>query len=176
MNSDEYLRLKNVDELSKLDIKNIKIIFFDFDGVFTDNKVLVSENGQESVFCSRADGIGLKKLNNLGFKLFVISTEKNKVVKERCRKLNIECFNGVENKAIKIKEILSFNNLKKENALFLGNDINDIEAFKVVGLKITVFDRIKSIDPYIDFVTNKSGGNGAVREVCDKISDLRKTI
>ena len=149
------------------------MIFFDFDGVFTDNKVLVSENGEESVLCFRGDGIGLSQLFKNGFDLYVISSEVNPVVKrEDVEKLKINCLNSIENKGSIIKSILKSKLLKKENEKFLENDINDIQAFQNVSLTIGVNDRNPLIDDYISYVTHKSGGNGAVREVCDKIISL----
>jgi YrbI family 3-deoxy-D-manno-octulosonate 8-phosphate phosphatase len=166
------LEKKSINELTFSEIEKLKVIFFDFDGVFTDNKVLVSENGEESVFCFRGDGIGLSQLFKNGFDLYVISSEVNPVVKRRCEKLKINCLNSIENKGSIIKSILKSKLLKKENAAFLGNDINDIQAFQNVSLTIGVNDRNPLIDDYISYVTHKSGGNGAVREVCDKIISL----
>ena len=79
-------------------LSKVKLAIFDFDGVFTNNKVLVSENGVESVICCRSDGIGLSRLNKLGIKSYVISSETNAVVKVRCKKLKIPVIQGVENK------------------------------------------------------------------------------
>ena len=83
-------------EITFSEIEKIKVIFFDFDGVFTDNKVFVSENGQESVLCFRGDGIGLNELLKRGFDLYVISSEINPLVKKRCEKLKIKCLHSVE--------------------------------------------------------------------------------
>ena len=156
-----------LNQINLNDYKNIKVIFFDFDGVFTNNKVLLSEDNKESVICSRSDGIGLSLLRKNGFKLFVISTEKNVVVKLRCKKLNIDCFQGVANKAEIINDLLEEYNFEKEHSCFMGNDINDIPAFKSVNLRVGVFDRHPEIDKYIDYVTFNKGGDGAVRELCD---------
>ena len=163
-------------EIKDNNLKNIKVIFFDFDGVFTDNKVILSEDNKESVICSRLDGIGLSVLKKIGIKMFVISSEKNEVVKLRCKKLNLDCFHGVENKAKVIKNILDECKLKKENSCFIGNDVNDIPAFKSVQLRIGVFDRHPEIDNYIDFITLNKGGNGAVREFCDIFNNIRTDI
>ena len=163
---------KWISDITLSEIEKLKIIFFDFDGVFTDNKVLVSENGEESVFCHRGDGIGLNQLLERGFDLYVISSEINPLVKKRCEKLKINCIHSVENKGNIIKSILKSKFLKKENSAFLGNDINDIPAFQNASLTIGVNDRNPLIDDYISYLTHKSGGNGAVREVCDKIMSL----
>ena len=165
---------KSISELTYLEIKNLKVIFFDFDGVFTNNKVFISENGEESVVCYRGDGIGISELAKMGYDLYVLSSEINPLVKKRCEKLKIKCFNSVDNKGTLINEILKSKLLKKENAAFIGNDINDITAFQSVSLAIGVNDRNNLIDDYISYLTDESGGNGAVREVCDKIIALLK--
>ncbi len=165
-------KIKQISELTYSEIEKLKIIFFDFDGVFTNNKVIVSETGEESVVCYRGDGIGINQLIRLGYDLCVISSEINPLVKKRCKKLQIKCMHSVENKGILINQILKSKFLKKENAAFVGNDINDITAFQSVSLTIGVNDRNKLIDNYIGYLTDRNGGNGAVREICDKIVSL----
>ena len=155
-------------------IKSLKIAFFDFDGVFTDNLVSVSEEGVESVSCCRSDGIGLSRINSIGIKSFVISTEKNPVVQVRCKKLKISCFQGVDNKEIAILEICKKLKVSVEECLFLGNDINDITALKLVGLPIAVADAYPEILDYVIYKTKAKGGTGAVREICDIIFNFNK--
>ena len=153
----------------KQKIKQIDIIIFDFDGVFTDNHVYVDEFGNESVKCFRSDGIGISRLKKIGIKFFIVSTETNDVVKKRAKKLNIECYNGVENKEIIVKEISKKNSVDLSRICFVGNDINDIPALKIVGLPVGVKDSFNEIDEYLIIKTNNRGGFGAVRELCDLI-------
>ena len=89
-----------------LNVKDIDLIAFDFDGVLTDNKVLVDENGTESVFANRGDGLAISLLKDLGISIVVISTE-NEVVQKRCKKMKVDCYNGVENKLIQTKIFVS---------------------------------------------------------------------
>tara|TARA_B100000989_G_C19533044_1_gene471424 strand:- start:10379 stop:10873 length:495 start_codon:yes stop_codon:yes gene_type:complete len=158
----------------KSKLKNIKCIFLDFDGVFTDNHVYVNEDGTESVRCNRSDGIGIELLKKKKFLIYIISSEKNKVVSERAKKLKINCFRNVTDKGKKISELLKRNKLKKEDSLFLGNDINDLEAFKEVNIKVAVNDCHPSLDKIVNFKTKKNGGNGAVRELCDIMYSIKK--
>lgn len=153
----------------KQKIKQIDIIIFDFDGVFTDNHVYVDEFGNESVKCFRSDGIGISRLKKIGIKFFIVSTETNDVVKKRAKKLNIECYNGVENKEIIVKEISKKNSVDLSRICFVGNDVNDIPALKIVGLPVGVQDSFNEIDEYLIFKTKNKGGYGAVRELCDLI-------
>lgn len=156
--------------LSSIDtekLKSIEIVFFDFDGVFTDNYVYVSDQGHELIKSNRSDGLGLSRLNKLGIKSKIISSEKNNVVLLRAKKLKIDCINNVSNKGDEIKKICEEISINPKNAMFVGNDINDIPAFKVVGFSVGVADSFEEIYPYISFITKSKGGQGVVREICD---------
>lgn len=155
--------------LSSIFFSKIDLIVFDFDGVFTNNKVVVSEDGIESVVCSRLDGIGLQKLKDLSIPSIIISTETNKVVQERAKKMKIDCMQAIEDKETILKEYCSKNNYHLQNVIFVGNDINDLSALNIVGMPVVVNDCHEDlrINHYIQ--TQKNGGDGAVREVCDKI-------
>ena len=154
-------------QIDKEQLKNIKAIFFDFDGVFTDNKVTVSQDGIESVTCSRGDGMGIGLLSEIGIITHIISSETNPVVSERAKKLNIPCAQAVSNKAKVITEICKKYEINLSDTIFVGNDVNDLEAFSVVGISIAVIDSHEDIFDSVDFVTTKKGGDGAVREICD---------
>ena len=148
-------------------IKEIKVLCFDFDGVFTDNRVYVNENGEETVACYRSDGIGISNLVDSGIKVFVISTEKNPVVSKRCEKLRIKCFQGVNNKVETISRIADQLSLSLNQFAFVGNDINDLGALRSVGYSIAVADAFPEVLEVCDCICKKKGGFGAVREVCD---------
>lgn len=154
-------------------IKNIQIIFFDFDGVFTDDKVIINEQGIESIRCSRSDGIGLRQLEDIGVKTVILSSEVNNVVKIRANKLQIECFNGVKNK----KEFLLnyINNIYDiHNVAFLGNDINDNACLEIVGLPVVVKNANIECKKRAKIVLKRKGGDGAVRELCELIVNIKK--
>jgi YrbI family 3-deoxy-D-manno-octulosonate 8-phosphate phosphatase len=142
---------------------------FDFDGVFTDNTVIVSEQGIESVRCWRSDGLGLARLRAVGVEPFIVSTETNPVVAARADKLGIDCIHGVANKAECVVQLCSTKGVALENVAFVGNDINDICAFGVVGLSVAVADAYPEVLPHVDHRLTKAGGFGAVRELCDMI-------
>lgn len=160
----------NIDQLSK-----VCLIVFDFDGVFTDNTVYVRQDGVETVRCWRSDGLGLARLRSVGVQAHIISTETNPVVSARAQKLNLPCWQGVENKAAQI--LSNCNELKIDpcQTMFVGNDINDIQAFESIGIPVGVADAYPEIYPYIIYRTQKQGGYGAVREICDLVYNA-KTI
>ena len=152
-----------------LKISSIKAVIFDFDGVFTDNSVYVNEIGEETVRCSRSDGIGLRFLIELGIPIVVISSEVNSVVSARCRKLGIECEFGVSDKVKVATKWLKMQKVMKENTLFVCNDINDIPLMRVVGYSWCVQDAWPEVKRIADFELTLPGGYGAVREVCEII-------
>lgn len=155
-------------ELHRL-MSKLQAVVFDFDGVFTDNTVVVDQNGVESVRCWRSDGLGLARLRELGLKTLIISTEANPVVSVRAKKLKMDCIQGVADKAAAIAEWSASAGIPLSNIAFVGNDINDIPALKEVGLPIAVADAYEEISPFIKYRTSKPGGYGAVREICDLI-------
>jgi YrbI family 3-deoxy-D-manno-octulosonate 8-phosphate phosphatase len=152
-----------------MNFKEIECVVFDFDGVFTDNTVIVDQNGIESVRCWRSDGLGLDRLRTLSIKLLIISTEVNPVVSIRAKKLKMECLQGINDKSVAILEWTLTNNVELSKTAFVGNDINDIAAFKEVGFPIAVADCYHEVRPFVRFVLSRMGGFGAVRELCDLI-------
>ena len=148
-------------------IQKIRFIAFDFDGVFTDNMVYTFEDGSEAVMSSRFEGEGLQILRDLGIGMTVISAETNRVVAARCKKLKIPCIHGCDDKIAVLRDIVRREGLKMENVAYVGNDIRDIPCLKHAGLPIVVHDAHPAVIPYAKYQTIRSGGNGAVREICD---------
>lgn len=148
-------------------LSKVRLVVFDFDGVFTDNVVYVDESGKESVSSWRSDGIGLSRLRSVGIEAQIISTEVNPVVSMRARKLKVACKQGVDDKAATLVEYCREMSIDLARTAFVGNDINDIPAFKVVGLPIAVGDAYPEVFPHVIYRTARFGGRGAVREVCD---------
>jgi len=155
------------DTILKEAICKIRLIAFDFDGVFTDNMVYVFQDGSEAVCCNRSDGIGLQKLKNLGIETVIISTESNPVVSARARKLKIRCFQNCEDKRKALENIAQELGISLDEVAFVGNDINDQACLKQVGLPIVVHDAHSDVDSLARYQTKNPGGHGAVREICD---------
>ncbi len=153
--------------------RQIQLIVFDFDGVFTDNRVLVLQDGTEGVFCCRSDGFGLDAIRLLDIQLLVLSTEKNFVVSARCKKLNLPCIQGCDNKPEALKLETQKLGVPLSRVAYMGNDINDLESMKMVGLPVCVSDAYPDIIAASSYVTNAKGGYGAVREFCDFIADIK---
>lgn len=156
------------------DFSKVRLVGFDFDGVFTDNAVYVDQDGRESVRCSRSDGIGLKRLADIGVKTVVISTEPNDVVRLRCEKLRIRCFHGIHDKLDQLKQVMCEYNATPEQTVFIGNDINDLDVMNYVGFPVAVADAYPEVRSVAVYCTTRPGGYGAVRELCDMIYESLK--
>lgn len=147
----------------------IKLLVLDFDGVMTDNRVLVDQDGREAVFCHRGDGYGIGLLKKAGIEVVVISMEPNPVVAARCRKLNIECILNCDDKLKALQQIAIARGLKPQNIAFVGNDINDLKCLQWVSLPVAVADAEPEVLEEAVYVTKRPGGFGAVREVAKRI-------
>jgi YrbI family 3-deoxy-D-manno-octulosonate 8-phosphate phosphatase len=146
----------------------VKAVVFDFDGVMTNDKVTVDENGIESVVASRGDGLGISLLREYtSLSMLVISTETNEVVRRRCTKLNLDCMLGVRGKDAALREWLHGINVDPSECVYVGNDTNDIPAMEVVGCSAAPSDAHHSVLSQADMVLSKRGGEGAIRELAD---------
>jgi 3-deoxy-D-manno-octulosonate 8-phosphate phosphatase (KDO 8-P phosphatase) len=169
--------MKNKQRSDRSDLREItrkvRLVVFDFDGVFTNNLVLVLEDGTEAVLCNRSDGLGLQTLRDRGVALLVLSTEVNPVVTARCQKLRIPCFQGCDDKVKVLEEQAAGLHIPLDQIAFLGNDVNDMECLKKVGLSACVSDSHPAVLASCMYVTKLPGGAGAVREFCDFIAEAK---
>ncbi len=156
-------------------------LVFDFDGVFTDNKVYVNQDGEESVGCNRLDGLGLDiirkfmKEKNLDIDIFILSTEKNNVVSLRAKKLKLKCFYGINNKLLFLKDYIykKFQNSNaNEGLLYLGNDLNDLKVMEFSGFSAAPSDAHPIIKKTASHILSNKGGHGCVRELIEKLIRL----
>ena len=147
----------------------VELIIFDFDGVFTNNKVYLDQNGIESVVCDRGDGLGVQMLRERGIPMLVLSTETNPVVESRAKKLSLPVEFGCGNKKTFLTEYFKSQGIIPQNTIYIGNDLNDLEAMKIVGFSVAPCDSHDRILDYVDLVLERNGGKGAVREFAEKL-------
>ncbi len=158
---------ETIDPVLQEAVRRVRLIAFDFDGVFTDNMVYVLQDGLEAVRCNRGDGIGLQKLKKLGIETVIISTESNPVVSARAAKLKIRCFQNCEDKRETLESLAQEMGISLAEIAFVGNDVNDQPCLNHVGLPIVVNDAHPDVVSIARYQTRNPGGYGAVREVCD---------
>jgi len=163
-----------------LDWKSIHTIVFDFDGVFTDNKVWVDQDGRESVCCDRADGLAFDMLRqfvilrNWKLEYFILSKEKNAVVLSRARKLQVSCAQGVSNKVDYLKAYLTENQKSPQGLVYVGNDLNDLAAMQLSGFSIAPSDAHPLIRRQANLVLQQKGGEGFVRAFVEKLLGIEQ--
>jgi N-acylneuraminate cytidylyltransferase len=149
---------------------HVALVVFDFDGVFTDNRVWTAVGGHEWVACSRSDGIGLQMLRDLGVPMMVLSTEPNPVVADRCRKLGVPCEHGVADKGGRLRALLAERQIDAAHVVYVGNDVNDLDCLRAVGCPVVVADAHPAVRSVARIVLVARGGLGAVRELCERLS------
>ncbi len=152
----------------------VDLVVFDFDGVMTDDRVYVNQDGVEMVAANRRDGMGINQLQKAGLRMIVLSSEKNPVVAARCKKLNLPVIQGIDEKSSVLKKYLSDHNINPEHVIYIGNDINDLPCFHEVGCAFAVADAHPVALRQADIVLRHNGGQGAVREVCDLLLQSRR--
>ncbi len=160
----------------KNNLKNLKGLAMDFDGVFTDNLVLTNTKGHESIYCSKHDSLGISLLRKLNIKMIVITSEMNQSVVKRLEKLNLTYIRTKNDKSSELLKFMSSENIRKTEIAYVGNDLNDISIRPLVSTFLCPRDAIQEIKDISDFITNSSGGRGAIREVCDLILKFKNEI
>lgn len=155
-------------------LKHVQLVVFDFDGVFTDNKVYTSQQGIESVACDRRDSLGCSILKKLGVNLFILSTEANPVVLKRAEKIGIDAEMACRDKKQFIQKYLDKHAFNPANVAYMGNDLNDLEAMALVGHRVVPADAHPLLLKNASLILTKNGGEGAVRELCEMITAQKK--
>lgn len=149
----------------------IGLVVFDFDGVMTDNTLIVTETGQEAVRAHRGDGWGIARLREAGMPMMVLSTETNPVVAARCEKLSVPYHQGEGDKAAYLRDYLKQQGVAPAHVVYLGNDVNDLACMAMVGMPVAVADAHPAVLAAARYVLARRGGEGAVRELCDTLLD-----
>jgi N-acylneuraminate cytidylyltransferase len=154
--------------LTRRDIPHpVALVVFDFDGVMTDNTVYIDQDGREMVRCHRGDGLGIAMLKRAGVSMCILSTETNPVVAARGNKLGIPVFQSCGDKKAFLERYFQERGIDAARVIYVGNDVNDIEAMRLVGFTAAPADAHPRVRQTADMVLSLPGGRGAVRELCD---------
>ena len=151
--------------------ETIKLIVTDFDGVLSDGRVWVDENGKETVAASRSDSMRIKQMREIGIDVVILSSEVNPVVSMRAKKMNVEAIHGVglDEKGMALKKYLAEKNIDASQVVYLGNDFNDLPCYEIAGWSVAVADAYPEVLRAADHVLKTNGGFGALRELCDLV-------
>lgn len=148
---------------------DVDALVTDFDGVHTDDAAFVSQDGTESVRVSRGDGMGVSRLTRSGVPLLILSTEVNPVVSARAAKLGVPVLQGVSDKAGALRAWMQEHGLNPRRVAYLGNDVNDLPALRLVGWPLAVADARPEVLAEARLTLAARGGHGAVREACERV-------
>jgi len=159
--------ISNFDDFSG--IKLPKIIFTDFDGCLTDDKVKVNMFGKETVRANRKDGLAVKRLRKLGIEVVISTSETNKVVDIRAKKMKVELLKGLENKVEAISKYLNEKSLNWSDVWYLGNDINDLGAIEKAELSLCPLDAAIEVFEKAKVVLSRRGGEGLLSEIASRL-------
>ncbi|GAA3792567.1 cytidylyltransferase domain-containing protein [Streptomyces phyllanthi] len=145
--------------------EDIDAVVLDFDGTQTDDRVLIDSEGREFVSVHRGDGLGIAALRRSGLKMLVLSTEQNPVVAARARKLKLPVLHGIDRKDLALKQWCEEQGIAPERVLYVGNDVNDLPCFALVGWPVAVASAHDVVRGAARAVTTLPGGDGAIREI-----------
>ncbi|MEV7000102.1 MULTISPECIES: N-acylneuraminate cytidylyltransferase [unclassified Streptomyces] len=148
---------------------DIDAVVLDFDGTQTDDRVLIDADGKEFVSVHRGDGLGIGALRKSGLKMLILSTEQNPVVAARARKLQIPVLHGIDRKDLALKQWCEEQGIAPERVLYVGNDVNDLPCFALVGWPVAVASAHDVVRGAARAVTTTPGGDGAIREIASWI-------
>ena len=151
--------------------KTIKLLVLDFDGVISNNLVWTDQDGREMVAASRSDSIRIQALREAGVETIILSSETNPVVAARAKKMGVEAIQGLglQAKGPALKRLLEERGIDPAQVVHVGNDVNDLPVFEIVGWSVAVADAYPEVLRAADFILSKPGGGGAVRELCELI-------
>ena len=152
---------------------DVDAIVTDFDGVHTDDSAYVDASGQETVRVSRSDGMGVGLVRQQGVPFLILSKERNPVVTTRAEKLGVEVLQGIDDKATALTQWLRQRGINPARVAYLGNDVNDLAPMGVVGWPIAVADAHPRVLQAAKVILTRSGGHGAVRELCDLVLEAQ---
>ena len=145
------------------------IIFTDFDGCLTDDRVWLNQDGEEFVAANRKDGLAIKRLKNIGIQVVIASTETNKVVLARGTKMGVEVLQGLADKTESIDKYLKQKSLSWNDVWYIGNDVNDLGAIEKAKLSICPADGVKKVRKTVDIVLKTNGGKGILSEIATEL-------
>lgn len=149
--------------------EDVDAVVLDFDGTQTDDRVLIDADGKEFVSVHRGDGLGIAALRRSGLKMLTLSTEQNPVVAARARKLKIPVLHGIDRKDLALKQWCEEQGIAPERVLYVGNDVNDLPCFALVGWPVAVASAHDVVRGAARAVTTVPGGDGAIREIASWI-------
>jgi 3-deoxy-D-manno-octulosonate 8-phosphate phosphatase (KDO 8-P phosphatase) len=155
-------------------LQAVKAVILDVDGVLTDGGIYYDPTGREIKRFHVADGLGMELLGHAGIRVVILSGRVAEAITRRAAELRVtDCYQGVRDKKAQIEKLRQQWQLKAEELLYVGDDLNDLPAFEAVGVRVAVANADALLQSRAHYVTKATGGNGAVREVCEWLLKAR---
>lgn len=152
-------------------LRSIKMLVLDVDGVLTDCRIWLDSNGEWRRFFSIRDGVGIKLLQERGYRIAIITGSKAEDIRTRAKNLGIDYFyEGALDKGPAFEKLKQDSGFTPAQMAYVGDDVFDLPLLRLVGFAATVPEAVDEVKESVHYVTRRPGGNGAVREVCDFIS------
>lgn len=149
-------------------LEKIRLLLLDVDGVMTDGRIIYDDRGGETKAFDVKDGHGIKLLQRAGIRVGIITGRQSAIVDHRAQELGIDLvYQGAKDKMAPFREILHKTGLTAEQVAYVGDDMIDLPILRRVGFAATVADALDEVKPHVHYVTQRVGGRGAVREICD---------
>ena len=167
-------KITNLPHLRKV-VLELEAFITDFDGVHTNNLAMIGPDGTEYVQVNRSDGLGYQLLSGIVENRLIISAEASDIITGRANKLGSDCIVGTNDKARALYEWANSKDVDLQKSIYIGNDLNDIEAMKLCGIRIAVADAVDTVLDFCPLQTKNLGGHGAVREVIDWLRAVRQS-
>lgn len=167
------------EEITKEELKakaeRIKLFIMDVDGVLTDGRIILGEDGQELKSFNVKDGAGIKLAQQSGIRTAIVTGRSSQAVTRRADELDIEeVYQGISDKTVVFEELITKYDLTPDEVSYIGDDLADILLLKQVGLSLTVPNGVDEVKQEVDYITNNPGGDGAIREVIEMILKLKE--
>ena len=151
-------------------LKKIKLVVLDVDGVLTDGYISINADGKEFKRFSVYDGLGIRLCHNFDIQFAIISGRVSRITHQRAMELGIDLIRqGIKDKREELKKILSQLGVEAENTLYIGDDLYDIAPMKIAGVSATVKNGVKEVKEIADIISEKRGGEGAVRDILEQL-------
>ena len=158
-------------------LAQVRLAVFDVDGVFTDGRFYLSDDGSETKAFHTQDGYGIRMLLNAGFEVAIISGRKSPAAERRMAELGVQhCFFACKDKVATYETLAQRLEISRHEALYAGDDVPDAALLKAVGVPVAVANAVPAVKHLATFVTSRPGGFGAVREICELLMDARKSV
>ena len=158
-------------------LKDIKLLILDVDGVLTDGRIILGNSGEEMKFFHVQDGLGMKLLQKTGVNIAIITGKKSKIVAERMQKLGIRhVYQGVPNKLPSFEKLLKKLDVTTDQVAYMGDDLPDLPLMQKVAFSAAPANANEFIKNHADYVSKAKGGKGAVRELCELVMQAQGNL